>query len=110
MSISPFAIGERERGPAPRRPGGADRLAERFLRARRVPEVAFEIGDLGPRHLVGVDILRPELDTGAEIGVHGALAVRRDMDQAARGGQALGRRRRGEVDAERADIMREDLA
>ena len=52
----------------------------------------------------------PELDAGAEIGVHGALRVRCDKDEAARRRRPLGRGRRREAHADRAQIVREDPA
>ena len=53
----------------------------------------------------GDEILR-----SAEIGVHGALAVRRHHDVAARGRRTVGSGRRIEGDLERADVVAEDRA
>ena len=83
---------------------------ERLLRPRPVPEVAFEVGDLRPRDHLAVDVLRPELGAGAEIGTHRALRVGRDDDQATSGGEAVGRGGAAEGDAERDDIVPEDGA
>ena len=69
--------------------GGA---AERLLRARRVEQIAFEIGDLRRLDQPGVDVLGAEFDAGAEIGRHRALPVRRHQDQAARGAGPARRR------------------
>ena len=51
-----------------------------------------------------------EIHARAEEGVHGALAVRRHEDEAARGRLAVVGRRRIVGDAERADIVAEDAA
>ena len=58
-----------------------------FLGARRIPQVAFEIRYLRVRHHIGLDVLGSELDTGAEIGVHRALAIGRDEDHRPRRGR-----------------------
>ena len=85
-------------------------LAERLLRQRRVEQIAFEIGDLGGGDQFGVDVVGPEPDAGAEIGVHGALPVAGDQDQAARGAGPGGRRRRVEAHALRGQIVAEHPA
>ena len=72
----------------------------------------------GGRDLRGVDVRRGEVLRGAEIGVHGALAVGRDQNVgAARGGAAFGRLGlEGDaggadvVGVERADLVVLDLA
>ena len=78
--------------------------------ARRIEQIAFEIGHLRGRDEVGIDILGPQFDAGAEIGVHGALRVGRDQDQAARGGGSARQRRGVERDPDGAQIVREDAA
>ena len=60
--------------------------------------------------MCGVDVVRGEVLAGAEIGVHGALAVRRHQDEAARGRRPVGRGRHVEVDADRAQIVAEEPA
>ncbi len=52
----------------------------------------------------------PSCDGGAEEGLHGALGVRRDEDEAAGGGEAFGERRGVVGDAEGADVVGEDVA
>ena len=77
---------------------------------RRIPQIAFEIGDLRGGDGVGIDVARMQILRGAEIGVHGALAVGRHQDVAARGRRPVGRGRRIELDAGRADVVREGAA
>ena len=96
MTLDAERVGERQRHLGAGGVGDRGGLAKRLLRQRRVKQIAFEIGDLGGADEAGVDVVRPELDAGAEIGVHRALAVRGDKDQAARGGGAA--RRRGRVE------------
>ena len=55
--------------------------------------------------IVGVDVGRMQILRGAEIGVHGALAVGRHQHVAAPGRGAVGRRRRGERHAGGADVV-----
>ena len=52
----------------------------------------------------------PRFSARAEIGVHRALAIRRDQDEAAGGRWAVLRRGGGEVDAHGADIVGEEAA
>ena len=60
------------------------RLPEGGLGLGPVEQVAFEIEDARGADELGVDFAAAELRAHAEKGVHGALAVRRDQDQAAR--------------------------
>ena len=90
-----------------RRGGG---LAERLLGVRRVPQIAFEIGDRRARDDAVVDIAGVEILGGAEEGVHGALAVRRHQHVAAPGGRAVRRRRSIEGDAGSPNIVGEYAA
>ena len=62
------------------------------------------------RDRVGVDVGGMQILRGAEIGVHGALAVRRHQHVAAPGRGAGGRRRRVKRDAGGADIVGEGAA
>ena len=80
-------------------------LDEGFLGVLGVPEIAFEIDDAGGRDLRGVDIGRRQILRGAEIGVHGALAVRRHQDVGAAGGGAVRCRLGFERDAGGADVV-----
>ena len=77
---------------------------------RRIPQIALEIDDAGRRDRVGVDVVRMQVLRGAEIGVHGALAVRRHQHVAARRRGAVRRRRRVEGDAGGADVVPEHAA
>ena len=90
--------------------GGVGNLGsphESFFRCGRIPKVAFEVDDTAVPHERLVDIVRGQLLAGAEEGVHGALAVGRDENVAARGRRAVLRMRRFEVHADRPDVMGE---
>uniref|UniRef100_A0A0N4ZIW8 LigA n=1 Tax=Parastrongyloides trichosuri TaxID=131310 RepID=A0A0N4ZIW8_PARTI len=80
----------------------------------RVEQIAFQIDDGAVADHARVDVGRGQLVGGAQEGAHGALAVRRDVDQAAAGAEALARavfQYRGvEVDADGADVVAENLA
>ncbi len=80
MPVDAKLVGERQRNLA--RVGVRDLrcLAQRFLGARRIPQIAFVVGDGGGRDDGLVDVLRAKLDASAEIGVHRPLAVGRDED------------------------------
>ena len=69
---------------------GSRGAKERALRGGGVEQVTFEVGHGSIRHEGLGHIGFVEADAGAEIGVHRALSVRRDHDQAARGGGATG--------------------
>ena len=58
----------------------------------------------------GVDIGRRQILRGAEIGVHGALAVRRHQDVGAAGGGAVRRGDGFERDAGGADVVGVELS
>src|SRR5205814_8737474 len=81
------------------------RLHEGFLGALGVPEITFEIDDVGSRDLRRVDVTGRQILRGAEIGVHGALAVRRHQDVGAAGGRTVGRGGSVERDAGGADVV-----
>ncbi len=85
--------------------GNSGGKADGVLGARRVPQIALEIGDAGRRDDVGVDILGAEFDAGAEIGVHRTLAVRGDEDHRARRRRRAGQRPGRKIDADGADIV-----
>ena len=81
------------------------------LRRRRVEQIALQVG----HRRIGDEIASstsasPKRHAGAEIGVHRALPVRRDQDQAARRGRTARQRRRGEVHADRGHVMAEHVA
>ena len=86
-------------------PGGVRALRsadERALRLFSVEEIALEVGDAGPANEVRVDVVAAQLHADAKKGLHGALGVGRDEDEAARRRQAVRRGARLEVDAGRA--------
>ena len=83
---------------------------EGFLGPRRIPQVAFQVGDFGRLNQRAVDVLRSERDRGAKIGRHGALGVRGDQDQAARRLRPGFRRRGSERNSQRLDVMRKDIS
>ena len=85
--------------------GDLRRLQERFLGVLRVPQIAFEVDQRRGGDLLGVDIGRAKVLRGTEIGVHGALAIRRDQDVGAAGGRAVAGRLGVEGHARGADIV-----
>ena len=85
-------------------------LAESFLRRRRIPEIAFEIDDARGAHRLRVDVVGREVLAGAEIGVHGALAVRRHQDEAAGGGGAVLGERHVVMHVDGLQVVGEELA
>ena len=110
IAVDAEGVRQRERNEpagAMRDPG---RLEECLLGAWRIPQVALEIGDLGGRDHVGIDVVGMQILRGAQERVHGALAVRRDQNEAARSRRAVGGRRCLEGDAGRANVMREHTA
>jgi len=99
---------------AARRMGGGGGGLEGGAGRGRVEQIAFQIDDGAVADHARVDVGRGKLVGGAQEGAHGALAVRRDVDQATTGAEALARavfQHRGvEVDADGADVVAEDLA
>ncbi|KNA03684.1 hypothetical protein SOVF_206750 [Spinacia oleracea] len=88
----------------------AGAFANGVLGARRIPQVTFEIGDLGLRHDVVFDVFRAKIDASAKIGVHRTLAVFGDEDHRTGGRRKRAFRLRFEIDALRADIVLEDFS
>ena len=58
VAVDAETVRQRHRDFAAGRMRVARRQPDRLLGARRVPEIALEIGDLGARRLVGLDVLR----------------------------------------------------
>ncbi len=110
VPVDAEGVGEREGDLAAAFVSDAGRLDEGLLRRRRIEEIAFQIRHPRPQDQRRIDVRRAELNAGAEIGVHGALGVGRDEDEAARRRRAGVHRRRVEGDARRADVMGEDPA
>ena len=79
-------------------------LLEGGFRRGPVPHVAFEVDDLRRPDEILVDVGRREVGARPEIGVHRALAVRRDVDEAPSGRRPLLRRLGVERDPGRADV------
>ena len=98
-------VGKAQRHLASRRMGGRRGFAKGLLRERRVEQIAFEVCDLRRGDHVGVDVGGPELDAGAEIGVHRALPVGRHEDQTARRARTGGGGRRVEAHPGRGNVM-----
>ena len=90
----------------------AIRIASLHRRARtgRAPEIGLQIEDRRVADLLRIEHVGAELVRGAAIGVHRPLRVGRDQDQAAPGRLAAAFRRGQELDAERPDVVDEDLA
>src|SRR5438876_1227962 len=78
-------VAEAEADAPPGAVGELCRLAEGRLGARRIEEIAFEIGDLRRRDQLRVDILGAEIDAGAEEGLHRAMRIGGNQDETARG-------------------------
>ena len=74
-----------------------------------IPEIALEVHHLRRGDAVHVEILRPKLGRRAEKGLHRALGVWRDEDQASRRRHPLHQRCGVVGDTSRADIVAEDL-
>ena len=104
------AVGQGHRHFAAVFMGDAGAFADRVLGKRRVPEIAFEIGDSRVGNHGGLDIARSELDAGAEIGVHRALAVFGHEDHRARGRRMRIERLRFEMHALCTDVVGKDLS
>ena len=85
-------------------------LHKGFLGAVRIPQIAFEIDDARSFDLRRVDIGGRQVLRGAEIGVHGALAVRRHQDVGAAGGGAACGGLRLIGDAGGADVVAVEIA
>ena len=110
MAIDAEHVRQGEGGPAAVGAGNVARLQHRRARRRRVPQIAFEIGDRACRHRVIVDVEVGEMLAGAKEGVHGALRIGRHQDEAARGRHIAPGERRFVADAGGADVVREHLA
>ena len=89
MAVDAKGIGQAERDLGAGRLGEPRRLAEGGLGLLTVEQIALEIDDLGGLEQARVEVVGGEVDTRAEKGVHGALAVRRDEDKAARGRRSV---------------------
>ena len=90
--------------------GGArdgDGFAHRGARHDRVPKVTFEVEPRRIAHHVMVEVRGSEFLAGAEVGVHRAVAVRGDDDQAAAGRRAANVGGGDIFDAGGADVVRE---
>ena len=110
MALDAKRVGEAERHLAPGGMGDRCGLAERLLGLRRVEEITLEVGDLRRCDHLGVDIRGSEIGAGPEIGVHRALSVRGNEDQAACRARAARRRRRMELHTDCRDVVAVDLA
>ena len=102
VALDHEAVGEGQGDLPAGGPGQARRLGKGLPGGFSVEQVAFEIDDLRRLDDSRVDVGVGELHRGAEIGAHGALPIRRDIDQApGRGGAVLQGQAR-EVDADGA--------
>src|ERR1700733_8715792 len=85
-------------------------LAECSLSGRRVEEISLQVGNGRRGNERWIDICLGQRDTGAQEGVHRALAVRGDQNQAAGGWRFAGQRGGWEMHAHGIDIMAEHTA
>ena len=60
------------------------RFAERIFCRRRIPQITFEINNRGGSHRILINVMHGEILARTEIGVHGALAIRRHENEATR--------------------------
>ncbi len=110
MAFDDEGIGKAERDGAIGRPGGCCRLPEGCPRILGIKEIAFEIKDPRGGDRLGIDVMRGQAHRRAEKGAHGALSIRRDVDEAPAGGRAAVQGRRIETRADGPDVMGEDFA
>ncbi len=87
-----------------------DRHRESGFRRRRIPEIAFKIGNPRRGDERGIDIGLGQVLAGAEIGTHRALPVGRDQYEAATARRTVFRRQGGKGHVRGANVVREDRA
>src|SRR3546814_15811736 len=75
-----------------------------------VPQIALQIQDRRRPDQIMVEVVRVQVLGSAEKGVHRALRVGRDTDEAAGGRRLLRPRRRIALDAKRAYVVSEHFA
>lgn len=110
-AIHKEGIGEREREPLARILHDADGRLQRLVGVQLVPEIALDVGDCGLREHLDVDVGHAEASGCAEERAHGALRIRRDVDQTATGrDRSRGGERGVEADPNRAEILGVDVA
>ena len=100
-------VRQRQRHLAAGAMGGGGGGVEGGLGFRWVEQIAFQGGDGAVGDAGFIHIGRAEGDAGAEEGVHGALAVRGDQDEAARGGGGAHQRGGGEMHPGGGDVVAE---
>ncbi len=118
VALNAEGVGECQRDSAAVVVGDAARLPVGLFGLGSVEQVPLEKGDLSGRDELGIDVFGAEQLGGAEVGVHGALAVRRDHDEAAPGRRACRGGRAVEdhacrllvVGEHRTELIVEDLA
>ena len=110
MPFNAKGIRKGDRSLAVRRTCDFGRQLEGFLGLGPVPQITFHVGDLRGLDDFPVNVGDGEVHAGAEICVHGALAVRRHQDEGARGGRAVGGRFGIKSDALCPHVMPEDGA
>ena len=85
-------------------------LLHRGARCRRVPQIAFEIQDLRRGNAGIIKIGFGQFLASTKIGVHGAIAIGRDDNQAAAGRGPAGRWCGGKINPGSANIMGKNAA
>ena len=110
VTVHAERVGQGQRDPASGGMGSIGGEAERGLGRRRVEQVTLQQEHGGGGHQRRVHVRLAERDAGAQVGVHGALPVGRDQDQAARGGRPAPQRRAREMHPGGGDVVAEHPA
>ncbi len=109
MAIDAKTVGQRERHLTAGSVSNLRRVAERLLRIVTIEEVALHVQNTTGRHHPLVDVGRAQVRRHAEIGVHGALRVGRDHDDATSRRHAVHVLARSEVHTDCSQVVPEHL-
>ena len=85
VAIDTERVRERKRNGSSARVRDLRRLDERLFRRLRIPEIAFEVNELGGGNGIGIDIVGVQVLGRPEIGIQSALAVRSHQNVTATG-------------------------
>ncbi len=89
VALDAEAVRERRGHDPPGTMGVLCGESERLLGFGRIEQVPLEVDHRRAPDPGGIDVFRAEVHRGTEIGVHGALRIRGDQDEAAAGRGAL---------------------